>query len=374
MRLLYFSRSFSPHDHRFLSALSETDYRTYFLCLEQKEHAPHERKLPDGINKVRWETANAFQTSSCISGLTGQMQDILKAIRPDIVHAGPIQRGAFLTALCDYHPLVSMSWGYDLLLDAKRDFLWDWVTRYTLQQSDVFIGDCQKIKEEAIKYGMNSDKIITFPWGIDLGHYTPLKDGSTSPLRRKWNWEEKFIVLHTRGWEAMYGSDEFFLAFVKVAHQNPNLCLVMVGEGSQKSNFYKLIDKYGIKDQVIFPGFISQEELPKYYRAANVYVSASHIDGSSISLLEAMACGIPVLVSDIPGNKEWVMDGRQGWLFKMGNVSEIMKALRRAFEHKETLLEMGKEARQTVEKKANWKKNFPKLLEAYSMAVNSSYG
>ena len=62
------------------------------------------------------------------------------------------------------------------------------------------------------------------------------------------------------------------------------------------------------------------------YRAADLYLSASHSDGSSVSLMEALGCGLPVLVSDIPGNREWVTDGEQGWLFPDGDDAAAVAA------------------------------------------------
>jgi len=79
--------------------------------------------------------------------------------------------------------------------------------------------------------------------------------------------------------------------------------------------------------------FRLREELPRVYRSADVYVSASHVDGSSVSLLEALACGKPALVSDIPSNCEWVSPGEQGWLFQDGNANELADRMMEICEH-----------------------------------------
>jgi glycosyltransferase involved in cell wall biosynthesis len=86
-----------------------------------------------------------------------------------------------------------------------------------------------------------------------------------------------------------------------------------------------------------------------------------------------MASGCPVLVSDIPGNREWIKPGVQGWLFKDGDPNELERSLYRALDEKrDRLLEMGKAARMLVEHRADWTKNFPKLFEAYRLALESS--
>ncbi len=62
----------------------------------------------------------------------------------------------------------------------------------------------------------------------------------------------------------------------------------------------------GLEGRVQFAGNVPEDEMVTHFQASDVYISASHSDGSSVSLLQAMACGLPVIVSDIPGNREWV--------------------------------------------------------------------
>ena len=130
------------------------------------------------------------------------------------------------------------------------------------------------------------------------------------------------------------------------------------------------MEQAGLSDRAHVPGVVEPEELPAYYRAADLYVSASRSDGSSISLLEAMASGRPALVSDIPGNKEWVRSGENGWLFSDGDVEELATDLVKAASSRSELADMGAQARRIVEARGDWTSNFPKLLEAYQLAMS----
>ncbi len=122
---------------------------------------------------------------------------------------------------------------------------------------------------------------------------------------------------------------------------------------------------------MLFPGQINYTDLPRYYRSADLYISASHSDGTSISLLEAMACGCPVLVSDIPGNREWVQQGVNGWLFPDGDAWALEQAIFQAVEQRELLPEMGRAARRIAEQRADWNLNFAQLERAFEIAKNS---
>jgi glycosyltransferase involved in cell wall biosynthesis len=85
--------------------------------------------------------------------------------------------------------------------------------------------------------------------------------------------------------------------------------------------------------------------------------------------MEALACGLPCLVSDIPGNREWIEDGVNGWLFRDGDVNDLADKILYAIKNRDTFETIGKTARKTAEQKADWKKNFGKLLDAYQKTI-----
>jgi len=114
---------------------------------------------------------------------------------------------------------------------------------------------------------------------------------------------------------------------------------------------------------------VAEPEMPSLYHAADLYVSGTHSDGSSVSLMQALACGLPVLVSDIPGNREWITPGEAGWLFQDGNSDELAEGILTAARQRNNLAEIGKSARMLAERRADWTKNFPRLFEAYRIAV-----
>jgi glycosyltransferase involved in cell wall biosynthesis len=282
-------------------------------------------------------------------------------VKPDLIQAGPIQRCAFLVALSGFQPLISMSWGYDLIFDARRNALWRWATRYTLKCSAVMVGDSDIIRRLGVAYGMPNERIVTFPWGIDLHHFAPRPSAfSHQP--------STFNLLSTRGWEPIYGVDVIAQAFALAARQRPELNLIMLGNGSQAARLRQIFLQAKVEDRVLFPGQVAHDDLPRYYSMADLYLSASHSDGTSISLLEAMACGRPVLVSDIPGNREWVQPGVNGWLFQDGDVSALTQAILEAVDQRQNLPEMGCASREIAEQRADWERNFLELLKAYELA------
>jgi glycosyltransferase involved in cell wall biosynthesis len=160
-------------------------------------------------------------------------------------------------------------------------------------------------------------------------------------------------------------------AFVKVAQQRDDVSLLLLGGGSQAQSIRQILMGGGVYDRVQFGGQISQTELPRWIHMAELYISSSHVDGSSVSLMEALACGLPALVSDIPANKEWVSEGVNGWLFPDGEADALAEKILAAIAQKRKFTRIGRAARELAEEKADWKKNFKILLKAYERAVLS---
>lgn len=366
MRILYFTRDYTPHDHRFLTALVESEHEVYYLRLERRAHQLEDRPLPSKVNIIQWEGGHSPAKLKNALRLLKSLRKVVRNIDPDLIHAGPIQTVALLAALSGFRPIVAMSWGSDLLRDAERNQFYKWATKYVLNRSSVLIGDCDAVRKKANDFGFSDDRIITFPWGVDLQQFSPGKDDS---IRARAGWKNEFVLLHTRSWEPVYGIDVLVQAFIAAAHQNPSLRMFLLGGGSLTGKVFAMFERAGMLDRVSFSGQVSYKDLPKYYRSADLYVSASHSDGSSVSLMEALASGIPALVSDIPGNREWVAPEENGWWFPDGDVNALAEAILRAADQRERLSDMGKAARAVAQQRADWNKNSIKLLQAYDLAM-----
>lgn len=365
MRVLYFTRGYSPHDRRFLTALAQTEHTIHYQPLCEVDSIKAGKELPAEIHQEA-----ALQASDSLSWLrypamVKKLRRRLDELHPDLVHAGPIHSCAALAALSGFHPLVSMSWGSDLLLET-RDPRVSTMARYTLRRTDAFVGDCETVVRAAVKFGMDGKRVVQFPWGIDLQHFSP---GDSKGIREELGWQDRIILLSTRSFEPIYGVDLVVKAFLQIAERQPESRLLLLGDGSQKTELEEMAARSSFSAKVHFAGKVELPELPEYYRAADLFVSASYSDGSSVSLLEAMGCGLPVIVSDIPSNQEWVVQGENGWVFRSGDRESLANIFEESFENRSALDELGKAARKVVERRANWKANFPRLLEAYSMAL-----
>jgi L-malate glycosyltransferase len=342
MRILYFTHGWTAHDRRLLAAAAAGGHEVVLSRHENSGGPLPAGTLPFGVRE-EWGR--------------GDLRAVINRIQPDVLHAGPVPTCGYTAALSGFHPLVVMSWGSDLLLEAASDVQLRRQSRMTLEASDLFLCDCREVADAAAALaGGVVERTTVFPWGIDLPRFTPAD--RASKLRSRLGWQDATVVISTRSWEPVYRIDVVIEAFAAARRHVPGLRLILAGSGSLPVE---------VPEDVFLAGRLSEEELPEYYRAADIYLSCAACDGTSISLLEAMASNLPVIVTDRASNREWISPEKNGWL--RGTVDDFGSSLVEAAElGPAERAAIGSANRAVVEARADWRVHSRTLLEVYEQA------
>lgn len=197
--------------------------------------------------------------------------------------------------------------------------------RWAAARSAGVIAVCQALKDRLIELGAEPANITVLRNGVDLSLFRPLDRGvarSQLGLRRR-------TLLSVGSLLRSKGHDVAIEALVSL----PDTDLVIVGEGPERGAFEKLAAARGLSERVRFAGSIAQEELARYYSAADALVLPSVREGWTNVLLEAMACGTPVVASRVGGTPEIVRAPQAGILVEERTAAAFVSALRQLFEH-----------------------------------------
>ena len=368
MRILYFTRADSVHDQRFLAALAESGHEGFVLRLH-----PGNFPTPGSVQVVEWGGSQSQLSESNIEPLTRELEQVLKVVQPDLVHAGPLQDLAFLVARTGFTPLLSMSWGFDLMHDVLVSPDAAEKARFALGHSARLITDAHCSAAQAVHLGFDPEKICIFPWGVDLSHFTPVSARIRGTIwRERQGWGNKRVLLCLRSWEPNYGVDVLLRAFIEASKKDDDMRLILLGDGSQRDSLLSILEQGHVNDRVFIGGRVPNQDLITYYGASDVYLTPSHVDGSSVSLMEAMACGLPSITSDIPANAEWIAEGQTGWLFPDGDDHALAQLLLQISSF--DLPAAGTRARRTAEKRADWQRNKQLLFLCWEQALTSIKG
>jgi glycosyltransferase involved in cell wall biosynthesis len=132
-----------------------------------------------------------------------------------------------------------------------------------LKRSTFFTSDAQITRDKAIAYGMNPDRTVVFPWGVDLKHFSAgtIIQLAKNKKRKRQSAKSKrksFVLFCNRSWEPRYGVDVLARAFVKVANQREDVSLLLLNGGSQTNVIRQILMNGGVLDRVQFGGQVSQ--------------------------------------------------------------------------------------------------------------------
>lgn len=214
-------------------------------------------------------------------------------------------------------------------------------------------------KKEMEQLGITSEKISIIPMGVDEVFF---EEGKERKIESK---RGPFIILSNRNLLPMYNVSLLIRAVPLIVKEEPRTNFLIAGDGSEKENLRMQVENSNLSAFVQFLGRVAHQEMPRLLAEADVYVSTSPYDGTSVSLLEALASGAFPVVADIPSNREWITDGDNGFLVPQENEDVLAKKIVEAIRNRRLLGEACKKNRKIVEQRAYWRENIKKIIELY---------
>jgi len=221
-------------------------------------------------------------------------------------------------------PLVITARGTDINLIPKyriprQQILW------AAQQASAIITVCQALKDELVALGGNEEKITVLRNGVDLKLFQP---SSRQAVRQRLNLNRP-TILSVGHLIRRKGHDKV----IKAMSELPEAELLIIGDGEEELALRRLCESLELQSRVRFVGHVDQDALPDYYSAADVLVLASSREGWPNVLLEAMACGTPVVATPVWGSPEVVRKPEAGRVAEENSVPALIAAIKDLFLH-----------------------------------------
>lgn len=272
---------------------------------------------------------------------------------PDIVHAHYLGSYGLIGAVAAGRvPFVATAWGSDVLI-AGKSWLRGPFVRHVLRRADLITCDAYHMIEAIAAFGINKEKVRLVYFGIDSTRFCP--GPADASIRNALQLHSSPTVISLRSLEPIYDIATLVKASSIVLREVPNARIVIVGGGSERENLEDLTRSLGVSAQVTFVGRVANHELPQYLRSMDVYVSTALSDGGlSASTAEAMACGLPVVVTNCAENDRWVEDKVNGYLTPIGSPEALAEKLVTLLKDPALRRSMGGAGRQTVESRLDY--------------------
>ncbi|WP_407357223.1 glycosyltransferase family 4 protein [Methanolobus sp. WCC5] len=295
---------------------------------------------------------------------------IIKKIKPDVVHAHFITKFGFHGALLGFHPLVVSAWGSDVLIIPNNSRLLWRFTKFSLEKADIIHAVSEYMAEEITSsFGISKSNIKICPFGIDTKRFNLEIDSSTSLIREQLGWERNPIIISARNFEPVYNIECLIDAIPLVIKEVPDTKFILLGKGTLETKLKRMVDKLDISNNVKFIEYVPNEELKQYFSCGSVYVSTSLSDSLGISNLEAMACGLPVILAEISITKELKRNGLVFDIYPPKDSTVLAKKIINAIENIEVADHKSNFA--IITKEYNWEENMKEMENLYFELINS---
>lgn len=251
---------------------------------------------------------------------------VIKKIDPDLIHIQTIFLGfaGLLIKMLIHKPYIVYGHGSDVYLSWRFKRI---LSKYILKSADAVVALTQYMKRELQK--SSNKHIFVIPNGIILEKFDDITGNN---LRDKLKLKDKKMILFVGSLRPVKGVRYLIDAMEFLVEKNKNISLVLVGDGEDRDDLKDLVKGYNLDEHVIFVGRVSDEEVPEYMAAADIFVLPSLSEGFGIVLLEAMASGLPIIATNIAGISEMVTDGENGFLVEPKNPEEIADRIMKLLE------------------------------------------
>jgi glycosyltransferase involved in cell wall biosynthesis len=231
--------------------------------------------------------------------------------------------------------------------------------------ADAIIAPSAVLREELRARGVGAP-VAVVPTGVDLARFAP---GDRRTARRALALDEAaLLVLYVGRLDREKSVDRVLAAFERVAGTIAQARLVLVGQGTQGSELRRMAARLNAGARVTFAGVCPHEDLPDYYRAADLFLFASETETQGLVLAEAAACGLPAVAVDAPGCAEVVHDGDTGVLTK-GDPAALAEAAIGLLIDPARRAAMAARARQLAEREFDVTLQIDRTLEVYAGAL-----
>lgn len=289
-----------------------------------------------------------------------RVKRLVRQINPDILHSHYASSYGLLGALTNFHPFIISIWGSDVYEFPTYGIIPKSILKYNLSKSDKILSTSKDMAIEARKY-INRDMEIT-PFGVNIDFFRPYKKKDIN--------NNQFTIGIVKSLEEKYGIKYLIRAFAVLRKKYSHLKLEIVGDGSQKDYLKELCTELNVLEDVTFFGSIPPSEVVKAFNRFDVAVFPSLAESFGVAAVEAQACGVPVVVSNVGGFPEATCPGKSSLLVKKCDVKGIVEQVEKLIVNEELRNDMGMYGRKFVEKNYNINDNFNKVDSIYKQLLN----
>lgn len=364
MRILLLSDTYSEHTEKWALGLASRGYEIGLFSFNKSSYPWYQNKTHI---TVLYEPNEKSYSNSVLDKLSyvkyvGSLKKSIQLFKPDILHAHYATSYGLIGALSGFHPFVISAWGTDVMKFPQKNIVFKSILKYNLKNAEAICATSNTIKDYLVP--ITSQSIHVIPFGVDMNEFCKKNVSSLFD-------SQTFVVGSIKPLEKIYNIDVLIQAFsvFKSKHSQQPIKLIIIGEGSEELNLKKQVSDLKLMDEVVFTGRIPFSEVSRYFNMLDVFVNISDYESFGVSVIEAMACELPVIVTNTGGLKEIVENDNFGSLVEIKNVNQTAQEIEKYFLDRDKKARVGINARKKVMEKYNWHDNIEQMITLYKQVI-----
>jgi len=239
----------------------------------------------------------------------------------------------------------------------------EWTERMIWCGADLIVVVSESLRRHLQEAGVRPERIRVLPNAVDANLFHNRLDGE--PVRKRFHLGSRFVVGFLGTFKQWHGADLLMEAFQRLHQGDPDMHLLLVGDGPLRESLQEKIRQAGLEHEVTLAGKVTHQEVPLYLATMDVavapYPDLSKFYFSPLKLFEYMAAGRAIVASRLGQIAEVIVDGESGLLFKPGDVEDLVRCIRRLREDSRLRLALGKQASMTS-RSYTWSKNASQVV------------
>lgn len=294
---------------------------------------------------------------------------LMDSARVDVLDAQFVAPAGVVTALTPrFCPYVVTVHRWDIF-----EFPYKWAlariaTLTTLRRARGIIAVGSAVRSEVLKFVPTNSVLATIPNAVDSRRFRPGIDFSS--LKRELGIPDSHrVILAVGRLEPRKGFVFLLRAMSDVMREYQGCSLIIVGGGPQRQELEIVAHRLGLIDRLRLPGIVEQSALPVFYAMADIFVMPSLSEGHTVSILEAMSAGKPIVASEIPGNAASVIQGENGWLVPPADPKSMASAILSLLRDDSMRENYGRRSREKAIREFGWELRIQRLKEFYARVL-----
>ena len=358
MKIIFLGEAGSIHTIRWVNSLSEKGIEVILVSLKGNF---------DNVEKISKKVKTIYLPFGTKLGYylnIFALKRIISKEKPDLINAHYASGYGTLGRLSGFNKKLLNVWGSDIYDFPNESKVKKRIIEKNLKNYTAIASTSYCMAEETKKYLENKSKeIFITPFGVDIEKFKNLNTEKR---------ENEITIGIVKTLTEKYGIEYLIKAIKELENildieNYKKIRLLIYGKGELKNKLEDLTKELQIEDKVIFKGYISNEDVPNALNDMDIFVVPSILNSESFGVVavEAMACEVPVIVSDVDGLKEVVVNNETGFVIPKKSPKEIANKIKILIENNDIVKKFKKNARDRVLKLYDWNKNVENMIKIY---------